>query len=280
MLGIQNKIKEIKFRNPFPAIGKVFKYEMISISRMILPIYAVLLALSLVIGLFVINEELDFESAGSWGWIKLALIMLAVILFSIMIVILLSIISRRFKKSMLGDEAYLNLTLPVSIGEHLCGRYLADFVWGLSYALIAVLSVLFVLVRVWNKLPEAFSELLESSAKFKLEHGVGFGYIFCQSFIHLLLFYMLVCVAIYAIQSILHLIGKHRTLVSVLSFACIFTVYHNIGQFIFKGLFSDGDFVNTAFRTVLLLLDIYDLIWIFILLITTKLILTFKLNLE
>ena len=275
MLIMETKNKKI--RNPFPAIGKVFKYEMISVGRMILPVYAVLLALSLIIGVFVMNNNLDFDSNGDFGVVKAIILMFAIILFSVMIVILFSVIARRFKKSILGDEAYLNLTLPVSIGEHLCGRYLANFVWGLSYAIVMVASVLLILIRGWNR---AIPRLLEKTAEFKLEYEVGFGYFFCNLLIHALIFFMLICVFIYVTGTIIHLIGKHKTLTAVLSFATVFTLYHNIAQMLFQGLFYDSENGFLAFTKIFIRMDIYDIVWICTLSIITRLILTYRLNLE
>ena len=57
MLTMENTNK--KFRNPFPAVGKVFKYEMISAGRIILPLYSILLVMSLIIGLFIMDNNLE-----------------------------------------------------------------------------------------------------------------------------------------------------------------------------------------------------------------------------
>ena len=273
MLAMENKKK---IRNPFPAVGKVFKYEMISIGRKILPIYAVLLALSLVIGLFVMDNNLDFEAEGQLGILKTVIVMLTVVLFSVMGVILITIVARRFKKSILGDEGYLNLTLPVTIGEHLWGRYLANLVMILSYALVMFLSLLLILIRGWNKAPEAIAQLLAKSAEFKLEHGFGFGYIFWHSFIHVVSFFMFICIFIYMTESLLRLIGKHNTLVSVLTFALVFTIYHNIAQGLFKNMVVETGLGNGFFWKW----GLFNLGWIVLLSLITRYILNNKLNLE
>ena len=38
-------------RNPFPRIGKIYKYEFINISKILLPLYLLLIILGLIIGL-------------------------------------------------------------------------------------------------------------------------------------------------------------------------------------------------------------------------------------
>ena len=268
--------KNKKFRNPFPAVGKIFKYEMISAGRIILPVYALLLVLSLFIGIFVMSSDFDFDGNGALGIFKTAIVILTTILFVVMIVIIFSIIERRYKKSILGDEGYLNLTLPVTVGEHLWGRYLADIVWALSYAVIMLLAVGLIFIRGWNQIPQAFSKFLQSSAEFKLEYGYGYGYIFCCSFINCLIFFMLICVFIYMTETIIQMIGKHRTLMSILVFVVVFMLFQNIAELVFKGYEGMTDFKAGLLWSI----SLYNFVWCVILSVITRLVLMYKLNLE
>jgi hypothetical protein len=268
--------KNKKFRNPFPAVGKIFKYEMISAGRIILPVYALLLVLSLFIGIFVMSSDFDFDGNGALGIFKTAIVILTTILFVVMIVIIFSIIERRYKKSILGDEGYLNLTLPVTVGEHLWGRYLADIVWALSYAVIMLLAVALIFIRGWNQIPQAFSKFLQSSAEFKLEYGYGFGYIFCCSFINCLIFFMLICIFIYMTETVIQLVGKHRTLMSILIFVVVFLLFQNIAELVFKGYEGMTDFKAGLLWSI----SLYNFVWCVILSVITRLVLMYKLNLE
>ena len=268
--------KNKKFRNPFPAVGKIFKYEMISAGRIILPVYALLLVLSLCIGIFVMSSDFDFDGNGALGIFKTAIVILTTILFVVMIVIIFSIIERRYKKSILGDEGYLNLTLPVTVGEHLWGRYLADIVWALSYAVIMLLAVALIFIRGWNQIPLAFSKFLQSSAAFKLQYGYGYGYIFCCSFINCLIFFMLICIFIYMTETVIQLIGKHRTLMSILIFVVVFLLFQNLAELVFKGYEGMIDFRPSLFWGV----SIYNFVWCVILSVINRVVLMYKLNLE
>ena len=268
--------KNKKFRNPFPAVGKIFKYEMISAGRIILPVYALLLVLSLFIGIFVMSSDFDFDGNGALGIFKTAIVILTTILFVVMIVIIFSIIERRYKKSILGDEGYLNLTLPVTVGEHLWGRYLADIVWALSYAVIMLLAVALIFIRGWNQIPQAFSKFLQSSAEFKLEYGYGYGYIFCCSFINCLIFFMLICIFIYMTETVIQLIGKHRTLMSILIFVVVFMLFQNLAELVFKGYEGMTDFKAGLLWSI----SLYNFVWCVILSVITRLVLMYKLNLE
>ena len=71
-----------KIRNPFPQLWKVFKYEILNSYRVLLPVYAVLLAVSLIAGIVVFKDSsFDFYENDSGNLIRGILIMLAVVLF-------------------------------------------------------------------------------------------------------------------------------------------------------------------------------------------------------
>ena len=46
-----------KIRNPFPQVWKVFKYEILNSYRVLLPVYAVLLGVSLIAGIVVFRDD-------------------------------------------------------------------------------------------------------------------------------------------------------------------------------------------------------------------------------
>lgn len=269
-----------KFRNPFPAVGKVFKYEMISGARVILPLYAVLLVLSLIIGVFAINNNLEVDQGeGFVNAVKVIIVVLDSILSVVTFVIVLCIIERRFKKSMLGDEAYLNLTLPVSVGEHLWGRYLADLVWAASYGVTMLLSVLLIFIRIWNEITMEgfFGDIAKILTDWQMEHGYSLPAVITMLILNALVFFMLICVFSYMTESILQIIGKHKTLFSILIFAVIFFLFTNLLQVFVTNFIDSHGFFKVSYLWSPLL---YNLAWTVLFSVVTRLILTYKLNLE
>ena len=269
-----------KFRNPFPAIGKVFKYEMISGARIILPMYAVLLVLSLIIGVFALNNNLEVDQGeGFVNAVKVIIMVLDSILSVVTFVIVLCIIERRFKKTMLGDEAYLNLTLPVSVGEHLWGRYLANIVWAVSYGITMLLSVLLIFIRVWNEITFEgfFGDLANILTVFYQTNGYSLPAVIIMLILNALVFFMMISVFSYMTESIIQIIGKHKTLFSILIFAVIFFLFTNLLQVFVTDFIDSHSFFKVSYLWSPLL---YNLAWTVLFSIVTRLILTFKLNLE
>ncbi len=269
-----------KFRNPFPAIGKVFKYEMISGARIILPMYAVLLVLSLIIGVFALNNNLEVDQGeGFVNAVKVIIMVLDSILSVVTFVIVLCIIERRFKKTMLGDEAYLNLTLPVSVGEHLWGRYLANIVWAVSYGITMLLSVLLIFIRVWNEITFEgfFGDIANILTDFYQTNGYSLPAVIIMLILNALVFFMMISVFSYMTESIIQIIGKHKTLFSILIFAVIFFLFTNLLQVFVTDFIDSHSFFKVSYLWSPLL---YNLAWTVLFSIVTRLILTFKLNLE
>lgn len=278
MLTMENTNK--KFRNPFPAVGKVFKYEMISGARIILPMYAVLLVLSLIIGVFALNNNLEVDQGeGFVNAVKVIIMVLDSILSVVTFVIVLCIIERRFKKTMLGDEAYLNLTLPVSVGEHLWGRYLANIVWAVSYGITMLLSVLLIFIRVWNEITFEgfFGDIANILTDFYQTNGYSLPAVIIMLILNALVFFMMISVFSYMTESIIQIIGKHKTLFSILIFAVIFFLFTNLLQVFVTDFIDSHSFFKVSYLWSPLL---YNLAWTVLFSIVTRLILTFKLNLE
>ena len=266
-----------KFRNPFPAVGKVFKYEMISGARVILPLYAILMVMALIIGLFVMDKNLDFDAVGMFGTAKMIIVVLTGILYVVLFVVTISIIEKRYKKSMLGDEAYLNLSLPVTVGEHLWGRYLADMVWGIAYGLISLLSVAFIFIKGWGQLPHVLSEIGNAFVEFKLETGHSLLALIMVMCLNVIVIYMLICIFSYMCNSVTNLVEKKRTLLSIVIFAVSFLLYTNLAHFCFDNAFDNAEEFAISYGMIFAL---YNIAWSAVFSIITRVILNKSLNLE
>ena len=242
--------------------------------------YAVLLVLSLIIGVFAINNNLELDQTeGFVSAVKVIIFVLDSILSVVTFVIVLCIIERRFKKSMLGDEAYLNLTLPVSVGEHLWGRYLADLVWAASYGVTMLLSVLLIFIRIWNEITMEgfFGDIAKILTDWQMEHGYSLPAVITMLILNALVFFMLICVFSYMTECIIQIIGKHKTLFSILIFAVIFFLFTNLLQVFVTNFIDSHGFFKVSYLWSPLL---YNLAWTVLFSVVTRLILTYKLNLE
>ena len=217
-------------RNPFPWIGKVFKYEMKHLVRILMPVNIAILAIALIAGLFIpksADGDLDFSFSFNVNGNENALagffFMIYWILVIVAAVVTISVISKRFKNGLLGDEAYLNLSLPVTIGEHLWGRICTVILWDLIYTAVMLLS--FVLVFIKNLNMIHFDE--------------GWQVWFIGFILFDMAWSLCLIVFIYLINALGHLSKKHRTPVKLASIIIIISITSRIIGAINFGYLND-----------------------------------------
>ena len=178
-------------RNPFPKIGKVIKYDLKHSSKKLLPLYGVLLALGLLTGLcispertqqFFDGEIVSEHVLNSRDFITVSLGIAYYVVACIAAVMTIIAIARRFKQSMLEDEAYLNLSLPVTMGEHLWGKFITGFIWMFACCIVTFVSGLFCFIRLglpdlFRQLGEVLPEMIMELQRFNLTFGkiIGMG---------------------------------------------------------------------------------------------------------
>lgn len=121
--------------------GRLFKYEFKAVGRVMLPLYGAMIVSSIIFGLTNLinsgNESgvLTFTSAILYG-----LTVMAVVAFTAVMLI------QRFYKNLLGNEGYLNFTLPVSINAHIGNKTLSAGIWMILGAVAGMLSVFIILL--------------------------------------------------------------------------------------------------------------------------------------
>ncbi len=233
-------------RNPFPKIGKVIKYDFKHSSRKLLPLYGALLVLGLLTGLFAnplnmhdfdyeqsntgasFNIDVDTDSTGLSAKREILAVCLgmAFCIFSVVcIVMTITAIARRFKQSMLEDEAYLNLSLPVTMGEHLWGKFIIAFFWLFCCVVVNFLSGLLCFIRmgikdIFSAIAEAIPSLQSELAAYNLTIGKCFWimFMFCVAFAAFII------TLIYIVNAISHLFKKNKGLVKFVTVVALFWI--------------------------------------------------------
>lgn len=248
-------------RNPFPIIGKVYKYEFKHISKTLVPLFLILLALGLVIGLLqspmssysktvteneiIIQgtiDENDLFMNNSDGVLlarnnamKAFIVIILSFIFSLYImavfIVTMVILSGRFKKSMLGDEAYLNLVLPVTMGEHIWGRFLAAVTWVILCFITAGISGMLLMIRndARKWIPEIIDGVKETGFN---AIGMSPALFFTLEIILLFLMVISIILLVYCVNALGHLSQNNKTIVKFLSTIGLFFIMFNIPDWI------------------------------------------------
>lgn len=289
-------------RNPFPKIGKIIKYEFKHSARKLLPLYGVLLFLGLLTGLSYdgkkTQEFIEGSTTGGSTYIEIngeeaaqsiitgLLIATVSILITATVIITIVTIARRFEQSMLGEEAYLNLSLPCTMGEQLWGRFIIDFLWFLGCAIVLFLTFLLCFIKLdipyiiqtieTNILPDVKDQLTLYNMTFS--KIIGYSTLVTISFCFWLI------TTIFTVNAISHLFSQNKGFFKFITFIAIIILFSKTLECI---PFPDAEQVmrltndfNYIFTRNSLLLAGATFIWSAIQFAITQFIFTKKLNLE
>lgn len=257
---------EKKLRNPFKMIGKVFKYEFKHISKVLVPMYAVLIVLGLVIGLLqtpmgdytktIVENQQQIEGMESSNgmfiydvngetqmlknqntFMKTIVVVLLGFIFGIystvVFVITMVVLSRRFSKGMLGEEAYLNLVLPVTMGEHIWGRFFAAISWLIIGFVVNAVSILLSMIRskaltffpeMWDKIEDQVFNAVGMTPAGFITLSIISGILFCFTIILL----------VYVVNALGNLCPGSKTLIKFVSAIVLLIVQSNLAKWILE----------------------------------------------
>ncbi len=129
-------------------IGKLLKYDIKAVTRYLIPLYIVFLAIALINGFFKPFDVL--ENYNNFSLKILASILMIIVYFIMMVGVMLGtaiVLVLRFQKNLLGDEGYLSFTLPVKTWQHVVSKLLISIL-GMVSSVIIILVSLSIIIRV------------------------------------------------------------------------------------------------------------------------------------
>lgn len=186
--------------------GKLLKHEFRATGRVALPLLGGMLVLA------VMSHLALYSGVFGRGMVGSAIMILYFMSFFAVGVGVVVMTVLRFRGSVLGDEGYLTMTLPVSLHAILASKVLTAVAWyALSLAAIA-LSVMIAGMGVddWSMLPDILSGL----RGFLRENAGGVALALAD----MLAMAVQATLLFYAAMSIGHSFNRHKGLLSVVSF--------------------------------------------------------------
>ena len=224
-------------------LGKLLKHEFKATARTMLPMFGVVVLLSVLANLG-FAQIADSENGALDILFGLFIFAFFLGLFT-MGVMAMVVMIQRFYKNVLGDEGYLTLTLPVNVHEIVWSKLIVSFVWFLVTSLIAMAAVFIaVFTLTYTELGEMFRNMPsfgEMMRMFFEETGVTplqlTGAI--AQFVAMIIFSSLtVCLHFYASMALGHSFSNNKVLLSVVSFIAISFVFSFISSLL--GIFVEG----------------------------------------
>ncbi len=232
-------------------LGKLLKYELKASARTLLPLYAGILILSLVCGLFLATQADAFMNSDRMNlFFGILYLLLFALLVAMGVLTVVSII-QRFYKNLLGDEGFLMFTLPVSSTTLLGSKLLAAMLWTIASSIIGALSfiltffipVFFVGDISWNQILYVFNEMWDSLLAYP--SAVTFVFqIFLGGFISIIVTVLMAYLAMMIGQ--LQVFSRHQIIVSFIAFFLIGWAFSTVFSLLpFNNLMFDFSYMDS-----------------------------------
>lgn len=214
---------------------KLLKYEFKFTGRSLLPIYAALLVLTVLMNLGD-GMRFGFNNAGMFeGFFKTMLIFTYSCVISAVCIITVVLLVQRFYKNLLRDEGYLMHTLPVSAAQNIAAKLICAVVWSVVSLLVAGLSLLFISMTFPN-----WQQFFGGLADFIHDLNVAFGIHWPLFALEVLALALLALassiVEVYLALAIGHIANNHKIACSIGAFIGLNALSGLIGQLLGHGI--------------------------------------------
>ncbi len=198
-------------------LGKLMKHELNATSRLLVPLYIVLLFISL-INRFVL--QLNIREGIFIFFTGFLVVAQVILIFTILVTTALFMIIR-FYKNLLSDEGYLMFTLPVNSHQLIISKLIVTLFW-IFVSIIIVLSSLYITFVSSGNMSIIIQEVQRAFAEFSMVFGGKTALLVVELIIMIIVSAISNILIVYASIAIGQLFSKHKIIASFVSYAVIY----------------------------------------------------------
>ncbi len=195
-------------------LKKLMKHELRATGRIMLPLFLLVIVSSALANIstrFLMESDHDFLNL--LGILLLTVFVLAIMAMCVMAFVLMI---QRFYKSLLQDEGYVMMTLPVSVHQHVWSKLLTSLLWYIGAAVVSALAIVILVFDIdfVKQITRFFRDLVEMLPKLDMDalHIAVFAF---EMLLLMLVGAAASCLLFYAALSVGHSFPNHKILLSV-----------------------------------------------------------------
>ena len=208
-------------------LGKLLKYELPAMGRKLVPLYVAWAVTAIFLGL----TAQAAESKSEFMVVISALLYTAVATAIFVMTILL--IVQRYNNSLLGDEAYFNHVLPVSVSAHIGNKAISATIWVIVTILVAVFTGILIGIGALIVSGEALSLKDLIQALYGINLPQHFGLYVIEILIGVVVSIVKTIMQIYVAVTVGHQAANHTTLASIGAYILILIIESSVGRLLF-----------------------------------------------
>jgi hypothetical protein len=245
-------------------LAKLLKYELPAMGRKLLPLYAAWAVTAIILGICTQASASKSDLMAMLSILLYVGVTVAIMVLSVVMII------QRYSNSLLGDEAYFNHVLPVSVSAHIGNKVISATLWIFVTILVAILTGLLIALGAIIVGVDGVSlkELLQEANFTFPKH---FGLMAIEVLILIIASSVKTIMQIYAAVTIGHQAQDHTTLASIGAYILVLIFESAVGRMIapllfnFKaGMENNVSFDMSLFLPALLVTAMFAAIYFFI----------------
>lgn len=216
-------------------LGKLLKYELKSTMRTFLPLYAAILGMSFIIGMFGIY---DMAEIGSFAIIIFISLMVALTVVTVLMII------NRFNRNLLKDEGYLMFTLPVKVESLVLSKVISSIIYIILSTIVVMIA--FVIIMLLSGVLPLLNDGLRNlwsylTAQLMNSKDIVMNFVFY--FVDIMFGYIVFILTIYFSISLgqLRIFRNKRTIAAVIGFMVINSARTSLTFFIINLLGGNAE---------------------------------------
>ena len=225
-------------------LGKLLKYEIPAMGRKLLPLYAAWAATALFLGLTTQSSDSKTEFMVVISALLYTAVATAIFVMTIILIV------QRYRNSLLGDEAYFNHVLPVSVSAHIGNKAISATLWVFITVLVAILTAILIGIGAVIVAGPDFPirEMIHDLMNMQLEWPKHLGLYIVEGLIMVIASAVKTIMQIYAAITIGHQAQNRTTLASIGAYILILVFESTVGR-LFIPLFAnivslEDEFIN------------------------------------
>ena len=204
-------------------LGKLLKYEIPAMGRKLVPLYAAWAVTAIFLGLTTQSAESKSEFM-----VVISALLYTAIATTIFVMTIILIV-QRYSNSLLGDEAYFNHVLPVSVSEHIGNKAISATIWICVTILVAVFTAILIGIGAIIVSGEfSFADFMHDFLR--IQFPKHFLLYFIESLIMMIVGIVKTIMQIYAAITIGHQAQNHTTLASIGAYIALMIVESTVGR--------------------------------------------------
>lgn len=239
-------------------LGKLMKYEFRAIGRILPLLYAAWIFFSVLLSIDIVFLETGTPLGDILG---MGFGSMYVILSFATVIVTFVIVIERFRRSLLCDEGYYMLTLPVKMETHITAKLLSSVIWGLFTGIVGIITFVIIATITSNfTIFDHLADAIDRIIALPTEDFVALIFSIIEVAVLMILAVARTAIKIFAALALGKISKKHPNLMAVafyIGFGFIestaWAVFFTTGRVIGINELFDGAFQNFSGTNIFLL---------------------------